>query len=191
MIGVLALQGAFQKHLECVQLLGSPGKLVRTIDELKTCDALILPGGESTAHHRLISDEFWSALKSFSETKPILGTCCGLILMAQRLKDCEMPSLNALDVTVSRNAYGPQIASFETEVEAKLDGESKFIKGCFIRAPQIIEVGPKATILASYQNQPVIVQQGLAIGCTFHPEVFHDLTLHRYFLSLLSALLQV
>jgi len=185
LIGVLALQGAFQKHLDCLALLKVEAKPIRTLLELRSCDALILPGGESTAHHRLMGPEFWAELKAFS--KPMFGTCCGLILLAAALKDDAMPTIGALDITVSRNAYGSQIESFETEVSATLLNEKHLIKGCFIRAPQIVEVGAKAQILASYQNQPVLVEQGNVLGCAFHPEIFYDLTLHRYFLTKLAC----
>lgn len=186
MIGVLALQGAFQKHLQCLEKLKVPCRLVRTLEQLNTCDALILPGGESTAHQKLISEEFWTALEEFSQSKPIFGTCCGLILMAREVQNNSMRTLKLLDIVVERNAFGPQIESFETSLEISLNEQIERVHGCFIRAPQIIKIGEKVSVLASYKGQPVVVQQGLALASTFHTEVFLDLTLHRYFFSLVQ-----
>lgn len=186
MIGVLALQGAFSKHLQCLKLLKAPCMEVKTLEQLEACDALILPGGESTAHQKLMGSEFWEALKIFAHTKPIMGTCCGLILLSKSVYKDSMRTLEALDVTVSRNAFGPQIYSFTTELETTFLKEGQKMKGCFIRAPQIVEIAPSVKVLARYENQPVIVQQGLVVAATFHPEVLLDVSLHRYFLEQLS-----
>ncbi len=187
LIGVLALQGAFQKHLQCLEKLKVPCSLVRTLEQLNACDGLILPGGESTAHQKLITEDFWTALEQFSQSKPVFGTCCGLILMAREVQNHSMRTLKLLDVLVQRNAFGPQIASFETSLEVCLNEQIERVHGCFIRAPQILKIGPAVKVLASYKGQPVLVQQGAALASTFHPEVFLDVTLHRYFFSLVQS----
>lgn len=186
LIGVLALQGAFQKHMECLSALGAKVMPVRTLDELSICDALVLPGGESTAHHHLMDATFFEELRLFCLEKPVLATCCGLILLAKRLKEDSLPTLQILDVLVARNAYGPQKASFKTQMTACLDQKEETLTACFIRAPQILEVGPEVKVLATYNQQAVLVEQGMVLAATFHPEVVKDLTLHRYFLKQLS-----
>ncbi|MCH9633859.1 MAG: Pyridoxal 5'-phosphate synthase subunit PdxT [Chlamydiae bacterium] len=186
MIGVLALQGAFQRHVYCLEKLNIPTKLVKTREDLKACHALVLPGGESTAHQKLISPGLWADLKEFSHSRPVMGTCCGLILLAKKVKDDDMPTLGALDILVARNAYGPQVESFEAEVEGVCSGKPSLIKGCFIRAPQILEVGPSVNILATYDSKPVLVEAGKILACTFHPELLYDLTVHRHFVEMVN-----
>lgn len=182
MIGVLALQGAFQKHFECLQKLSQPAKLIRHPSELEDCMGLIIPGGETTAHLRLLTEPFWQALKSFGKVKPILGTCCGLILLSKEVFDNPVRTLKLMDIKVQRNAYGTQIASFEDQVVTKIDHQEVLIKGCFIRAPKIVEIGLKVRVLATHQNCVVLVENSLHIASTFHPEVSMDLTLHEYFI---------
>lgn len=157
---------------------------MKKLEDLERCDALILPGGESTTHQRLISPEFWNALQDFCKTKPVFGTCCGLILLSKGVEEEGMRTLGAIDVIVARNAYGSQIDSFETTVELDLGFIRPKIKGCFIRAPQIQKVSGSVKILAMYNNKPVVVQQGLALACSFHPEVLLDTKLHEYFVRL-------
>lgn len=186
MIGVLALQGAFQKHVECLRALKAKVTLVKTLEDLTSCEALVLPGGESTAHSHLMSPEFKEELILFCQSKPVLATCCGLILLAKKLYQDSLETFQILDVLVKRNAYGSQKESFITSVKAKLNSKDCLIKGCFIRAPQILEVGKGVEVLATFNHQPVLVQQGLIVAATFHPEVVLELSLHRYFLEQLS-----
>ncbi len=181
MIGVLALQGAFQRHFDCLEKIGVSAAFVKHPEDLKKCSGLIIPGGETTTHLKLLKDLFWQALLEFGKNKPIFGTCCGLILLSKEIVGQSVPTLKLMDLTTSRNAYGSQIDSFETAVDAQLDGQSVMIKGCFIRAPKIIKVGPAVKILAKHGQNPVIVQQGLHIGCSFHPEISMDTSLHNYF----------
>lgn len=181
MIGVLALQGAFQKHLDCLHQLGIQGTLIKHPVQLENCLGLIIPGGESTAHLKLLGPLFWQALLEFGQSKPIFGTCCGLILLSTNVVGQSVKSLKLLDVAVSRNAYGRQIQSFEDHVEARLDQQKVTIKGCFIRAPKIIEVGSDVKILAYHHQDPVLVENQLHLACTFHPEISGDLQLHEYF----------
>lgn len=181
MIGILALQGAFQKHYDCLKKINVKCCFVKHLEDLKICSGLILPGGETTAHLRLLKEPFWNALIEFGKVKPIFGTCCGLILLSTKIVGSPVPTLKLMDLTTERNAYGTQLDSFEDVVEAKLNGHSLSIKGCFIRAPKILEVGADVKVLATHSQNPVIVQQGLHMACTFHPEISMDTSLHAYF----------
>ena len=181
MIGVLALQGAFQKHYDCLTKIDVECCFVKHLEDLKACSGLIIPGGETTAHLRLLKEPFWNALIEFGKVKPIFGTCCGLILLSTKIVGLPVPTLKLIDLITERNAYGTQLDSFEDVVEAKLNGHLVFIKGCFIRAPKILEVGSDVKVLATHDQSPVIVQQGLHIACTFHPEISMDTSLHEYF----------
>lgn len=180
---MLALQGAFQKHLECLKQIGVQAELIKHPEQLKDCWGLIIPGGESTTHLKLLEPSFWNALLEFGQSKPIFGTCCGLILLATQVVGQPVRSLKLLDITVSRNAYGRQIESFEDSIEAVLDSKSISIKGCFIRAPKIIEVGESVKVLARHQGDFVLVENQLHLACTFHPEIFNDTQLHQYFVQ--------
>lgn len=181
MIGVLALQGAFQKHQDCLHKLNVPSKQIRHPEELEECAGLIIPGGETTTHLKLLKEKFWEALLEFGAIKPIFGTCCGLILLSKEVVDSPLPTLGLMNIKASRNAYGSQVESFEDEIEAEFDEEKIKIKGCFIRAPKIIEVSSSVSILATHNESPVIVEEGLHLACSFHPEVSMDLSLHKYF----------
>lgn len=181
MIGVLALQGAFQKHYDCLKKIDVQCCFVKHLEDLKDCSGLIIPGGETTAHLRLLKEPFWNALIEFGKVKPIFGTCCGLILLSTKIVGLPVPTLKLMDLTTERNAYGTQLDSFEDVVEATLNEDLVSIKGCFIRAPKILEVGPEVEVLATHSQNPVIVQQGLHIACTFHPEISMDTSLHEYF----------
>lgn len=168
MIGVLALQGAFAKHREMLAAIGVESQEIRYADELRACQGLILPGGESTVMLRLLREQkLLDPLKNF--TGPIFGTCAGLILMSL---------LGLLDVKVERNSYGRQSASFA----AKMDSPLGVIEGCFIRAPKITEIcSADVEVLARFQNIPVLVKQGHHIGCAFHPELSENSNLHAFF----------
>jgi len=174
-VGVLALQGAFIKHIEMLQWMGVSTVQVRQSQDLEKCDGLILPGGESTTMHRQIHfSELESALREFAKTHPVMGTCAGLILMAQ---------WGLLDVEVERNGYGPQIESCVRTLNLKLPKKRKQkFSGIFIRAPKIINVGNDVHVLAEMDNEPVLVQQGMCLAATFHPELTHDTLIHDYFL---------
>ena len=183
MIGVLALQGAFQKHLDCLKLIGEECAPIKHEHELKRCNGLIIPGGETTAHIKLLGKSFWNALAGFGQEKPVFGTCCGLILLASRVQGESTPSLKLMDITVARNAYGTQLDSFEDRLKVKLGNQEELIQGCFIRAPKIVEIGKKVQVLACHDNDPVIVEEGHLLAATFHPEISLDTTLHQYFAS--------
>jgi 5'-phosphate synthase pdxT subunit len=190
-IGVLALQGAFREHRLVLERLGVSVREVRLPEELRGCDGLVLPGGETTAQRRLARVYgLWEPLREMGERGvPILGTCAGLILMATRVDLQEGLSLALMDIDVKRNAYGRQVHSFEAYVPLRsLESErgARPLKAIFIRAPRIVRVGPEVAILARYDNEPVAVQQGSLLATSFHPELTSDDRLHRYFLRLVE-----
>lgn len=188
MIGVLALQGAFAKHVEMLNSLGVEAKEVRTLQDLEGCDGLIIPGGESTTMMRQIDFiKLADDLKEFAQEKPLFGTCAGLILMSHEVLTSQMIPFGILDVAVERNAFGRQAESFIANIEITLDQHTdKNFPAVFIRAPRIRSCGSPVQTLAKFQDEPVLVQQGMHMGATFHPELTHNAFIHRYFLSLVK-----
>jgi 5'-phosphate synthase pdxT subunit len=177
-IGLLALQGDYEKHGQILSQLGMQAELIRYPQQLEDVSGLVIPGGESTTIGKLIDvSGFRQAILSFAQQSPILGTCAGLIMMTKLLQnDTRINTLEIMDVTVTRNAFGRQLYSFVDDLTVNLAGHQKTIAASFIRAPQINAVGPNVEILACYNNEPVAVRQGLHIGLTFHPEL-NDVTL--------------
>lgn len=173
-IGVLALQGGFAAHARALAALGHEVALVRTAAQLDACSGLVLPGGESTVHLRLLAQGGLEApLGAFvASGRPVLATCAGLVLAAARVLDPEQRSFGLLDVTVRRNAWGRQLASFE----ARDDGGS--IPVVAIRAPRVVDVGPGVRVLATLNGEPILVREANVTGATFHPELTGDLGVH-------------
>ncbi len=189
-IGLLALQGDFERHRQALSALGAPCRLVRSPAELAGCAGLVLPGGESTTMTRLLDlSELRGPVREFAGRRPVLGTCAGLILLASRLVD-EAPGhgvapLGLLDCAVLRNGYGRQIDSFEQDVVlTPLDGSPAPFPAVFIRAPRIVATGPGCEIVARYGDEPVGVRQGRLLGLAFHPELVGDRRVHAAFLAL-------
>lgn len=183
-IGVLALQGSFSEHLDQVKgLEGALGVEVRTVGELETVDAIILPGGESTALRRLMDrNGFREALKArILNGMPVWGTCAGMILLADEILG-ESPHLGVLNATVSRNAYGSQLDSFQTVGTWLLDGPAKG-EMIFIRAPRFEGFRAPATAAAMLDGQVTGVVQGHILATAFHPELIGDLTPYRWLLK--------
>ncbi|WP_068467444.1 pyridoxal 5'-phosphate synthase glutaminase subunit PdxT [Candidatus Protochlamydia phocaeensis] len=187
-IGVLALQGDFAKHCEMLRSLGVEVKEVRKPEELAQCDGLIIPGGESTVMLRQIDFiQMREPLRSFAESKPVFGTCAGLILLSSKVQASRLKSLGLLDVTVERNAFGRQIESFEAFVPLHLQPDhEKLFRAYFIRAPRIRSNASHVQLLASYEGEPVLIQQGHLLGASFHPELTADPTIHQYFLEMVK-----
>lgn len=176
-IGVLALQGAFDAHRRVLSGLGVEAPLVRSTRDLEGLDAIVLPGGESTTMLRFLArDGLFEALGEFVAARPALGTCAGLILLAREVEP-HQPSLGALDLTVARNAYGRQRDSKVLRGETRLPGGP--FEMVFIRAPRITLLGAGVEVLARRGDDPVLVRQGNAIGCAFHPELGGDDRVHR------------
>lgn len=187
-IGVLALQGAFAKHKAMIEKLGAAVILVRTPEDLQKCDGLIIPGGESTTIYRQMNFiDLVTPLCEFAKSKPVFGTCAGLILMSKDLINGSLTQpLGLLDITVERNSYGRQIDSFQTKLEITLTKNNRAVSAFFIRAPRIRRCGPDVKVLATFSSEPVLVQQGYHLGATFHPELTSDTFIHEYFLALID-----
>lgn len=182
-VGVVAIQGDFEKHLEALTKAGAGDAIeVRTPEELAVVERVILPGGESTTVGLLMRRYgLGEALQSFAASgKPIWGTCMGMILMAQRIKDRpDQWSLGLLDIEVERNAFGAQVHSFEDEVEVEGLGPAL---GVFIRAPIVTSLRERAQPFARYQGHVVGAIQDNLVGTSFHPELTDDVRLHDWFL---------
>lgn len=177
-IGVLALQGAFAKHIDVLESIGVNALEVRYPSQLSECDGLILPGGESTTMTRHILDmKLAEPLKAYAQQAPLLGTCAGMILMAQA------GILELLDISVERNAYGRQSDSFSCNLT--LSFSSAPLQAIFIRAPRIANIhSSQVQILATHAGVPVCVRQGFHLATSFHPELANDPRMHHYFMQL-------
>ncbi len=186
-VGVLAVQGAVREHLEALGRVGVDARPVRTADEIAASAALIIPGGESTTIGKLMAR--YGLLQPVRDLvasgKPLLGTCAGMILMAKTIEAAaeDQPSLDLMDITVERNAFGRQIDSFEADLDfAGVNGGP--VRAVFIRAPVIAAVGSDVQVLAAHEGRVVAVQQGRMLALSFHPELTADSRIHQYFLSL-------
>jgi len=186
-IGVLAIQGDFAAHAAMMESLGAETLEVRTIADLQACDALVLPGGESTTQLQFLQEEgLFDEIRKFAgEGKAVFGTCAGAILLASRVEHPAQASLGLIDMTVLRNAYGRQVASDVSFAPTTL--EEQPLEMVFIRAPIIASVGPEVQVLAEYAGKPVLVQKDNLLAATFHPELTTDPTVHQHFLELIRA----
>jgi pyridoxal 5'-phosphate synthase pdxT subunit len=175
-IGILAVQGDFREHAAVLRRLGAEPVEVRKAEQLADIDGLVIPGGESTAITRLIRIYgLEEALKRFE--RPVFGTCAGMILL-------DRDHLGLVDVSVSRNAYGRQVASFEADLE--LAGDERPLRGVFIRAPRVTEAGPDVEVLAEHDDTPVLLRDGRFLVASFHPELTDDTRVHERFLQLVE-----
>jgi pyridoxal 5'-phosphate synthase pdxT subunit len=187
LIGILALQGDFAAHVAAVASLGADTRLVRTVADFDGLDALILPGGESTAMLKLLAqDGLWNRLKEFVAAKPSFGTCAGAILLAKRVTSPEQISLDVLDATVVRNGYGRQVDSSirAAQVETAFADVllTRELETVLIRAPQFRDLGPEVEIVAKVGDEPVLVRQGHTLAASFHPELSNENRVHAWFL---------
>lgn len=185
-IGVFALQGDVREHLQTLAGIGADAFPVRRSEELARCAGLVLPGGESTTMAKLARtfDLFEPLRERIAGGLPTLGTCAGMILLADRLVDgtSDQETLGGLDVTVRRNAFGRQVDSFEDQLEFR--GLEEPVHAVFIRAPWVEEVGPTVEVLAESHGRPVAVRQEAVLATSFHPEVDGDGRVHRLLLDL-------
>jgi pyridoxal 5'-phosphate synthase pdxT subunit len=185
-VGVLALQGDFDRHAKALARCGVEAVEVRKPAELADVDGLIIPGGESTTLLKLMDAwGFVPALEQFhAEGRPIFGTCAGLILLARDVDNPRQFSLGLIDVGVERNAYGRQRESFEAHGKATLDGRVTPLEMVFIRAPRIRRVGADVETLARHGDEAVMAREANVLVATFHPELTDDPTVHEYFCAM-------
>ena len=187
-IGVLAVQGAVREHVNAIRDVGAEPVEVRLPRDLVDLDALILPGGESTTMRRLI-DAYGLREPIVSLARggaPLLGTCAGMILLADRMAAGDEPYFGLLDIEVHRNGYGRQLDSFEADLDVPTLGDEP-LHGVFIRAPIVSDVGPRAEVLArDADGSPVAVRQGRVLATSFHPELTGDRRLHRLLVEMIG-----
>lgn len=181
---MVAVQGDFTKHIEAFHRVDSSLEVreVRTPEELTGVERLVIPGGESTTVGMLMERYgLGAAIQTRAhEGMPVWGTCMGMILMARAVEDRTQYSLDLLDITVRRNAFGAQVHSFEDTVAVEEVGD---VTGVFIRAPIVTRLGPSVRQIAAYEGNVVGVREGNRLGTSFHPELTDDVRLHRWFLS--------
>ncbi len=186
-IGVLALQGDFSAHRNALKQSGAQVLEVRSVAQLDQVDGLIIPGGESTTMLRLLRlENLFEPIRNFGQHKPIFGTCAGAILLASEVLHPTQPSLGLLDMTVERNGYGRQVDSHIADID--IDGQ--VAEAVFIRAPIIRRTGPAVSVLASSGEIPVLVQGGLHLASTFHPELSHGSSVHQFFVRMVEKAMQ-
>ena len=183
-VGVLALQGAFAAHSDCLTSIGVQSIEVRTPEQLSSVDALLMPGGESSTMSQLLESSglFDPIAQRIADGMPVFGTCAGMILLASEILDgrSDQRSFSAIDISVRRNAFGRQVDSFEASINSSVGD----FHGVFIRAPRIERVGGQVEVLGSINNEPVLVRQGNVLAASFHPELSNDARLHEYFVSI-------
>ncbi len=186
-VGVLALQGDFEAHAHALQRAGAEAVEVRSAGDLENIQGLVIPGGESTTMWKLLEEErLLEPLLEFGRQKPIFGTCAGAILLAREVSHPAQRSLGLMDIAVERNAYGRQLESRITRLQPEgMDGE---LEAVFIRAPIIRQVGSDVKVLATYQGDPVLAEQGRHMVATFHPELTGDPRIHLMFLRKISEI---
>jgi len=187
-IGVLALQGDFREHIKAVEECGHRAIEVRRVAELDSVEALILPGGESTAIALLAKNyDLIDPIRTrITSGMPTYGSCAGMILLADRIVDGvkDQITLGGIDMTVRRNAFGRQVDSFESD----LSFAGHLLHAIFIRAPWVEEIGSSVEVISAVttpdgQSHPVAVRQNHLMATSFHPELTHDLAVHRYFID--------
>ncbi len=184
-VGVLALQGAFARHLQVLGGLGAATTEVRTTNDLFEVDALVLPGGESTTMSMLLDSSGLhdAVAERITEGMPVLGTCAGMILLARQVTDGrpDQRSFAAIDIDVQRNGYGRQVDSFEADLN--VIGLDEPFHGVFIRAPVVDWVGDGVEVLATVDGRPVLCRQRAVVVASFHPEMSGDGRIHGRFLD--------
>jgi len=188
-IGVLAAQGAFAEHIVALHRFDAEAVAIRLPGELKGIEGLIIPGGESTTISQLMAD--YDLMREVTAMAggglPVFGTCAGMILIARQISGNTIKSLGLMDITVTRNAFGRQVNSFETELVIPALGEKVF-PGVFIRAPKIESCAHNVEVLARLTDGTIVAaRQGKLLATAFHPELTEDLRFHRYFLDIVAG----
>ena len=188
-VGVLALQGDVEAHAAALARAGAAAVPVRSEKDLDGCDALILPGGESTTISKGLERlALYEPLRAFAAAgHPVLGTCAGAILMARAVLNHPVPSLGLVDVVAVRNAYGTQVDSFAAPVDPGAAAGLEGLRCVFIRAPRLRDPGPGVEVLARVDGEPVLLRQGRRLVSTFHPELTADTRVHRLLLGMAAG----
>ena len=185
-VGVLAIQGDYARYQYQLGRIGAMSVLVRLAPDLEGLDALIIPGGESTTMDIML-DRFnmRDSLREFGRSKPLFGTCAGMIMLASGIEDnlSNVTPLALMDIDVDRLGYGRQVHSFQDEITADLAGKQLQLTATFIRAPRVTRIGPGVTNLAVYDGDPVLVRQDTLLAASFHTELAEDTALLEYFLD--------
>lgn len=197
-VGVLALQGDVREHLNSLSSLNVAVQKVRTVEELETVNALVIPGGESTTISMLAKRVgLMNPLRNFvQDKKAVYGSCAGMIMLANEILDGrkDQETIGGLDITVRRNAFGRQVDSFETDL--KIKNFEKEFRAVFIRAPWVEKIGDKVEVLATVkttdnQEHPVMVRQDNLLATSFHPELTTDSRIHEYFVQMAKSAVSV
>ena len=197
-VGVLALQGDFREHVNSLTALNVAVQKVKNPEELKTVNALVIPGGESTTISMLAKRVgLLDPLRKFvKDGFAVYGSCAGMIMLADEILDgrSDQETIGGIDITVRRNAFGRQVDSFETDLALK-DFKNNF-RAVFIRAPWVERVGSEVEVLATYktennQEHPVMVRQGALLATSFHPELTNDNRIHEYFVQMAKSVSRV
>ena len=186
-VGILAIQGDFSLHKESLDKLGLESLYVRNTIDLKQCDCLILPGGESTTMSLLLDRyNLDTSIIDFSVDHSIFGICAGSILMSKESNDSRIKNLNIIEVDSIRNAWGNQIDSFSDYISLNSEiGINQFYT-TFIRAPKFSNIGNSCKVLATYNSEPVLVKNKIHLIASFHPEIGNDTRIFEYFLNLIN-----
>ena len=203
-IGILAFQGGVEEHAEALSALAVSSLEVRSLSALQQVNALIIPGGESTVIMKFLQKTGLDQeiIKRSKEGLPIYGTCAGAIVLSKGMieatnvrgvhgrpdaaplqHDVRVRPLGLMDVSLDRNAYGPQTESFQAPIELSLPSGMHTITGIFIRAPKVARIGEGVTVLAAHEGAPVVLREGNLLASTFHPELARGRFLHEYFIS--------
>jgi 5'-phosphate synthase pdxT subunit len=188
-VGVLALQGDFKEHIEAFnEIEGVEARPVKTREQIEACDALVIPGGESTTIGKLMERfEIDKPVREMAEAgKPIWGTCAGMIVLAKDIVESDQWRLGLMDITVERNAFGRQVDSFETDLP--VEGIDEPVRAIFIRAPYVREVCEECgvDVLATFEDKIVLCRQGNLLASAFHPELTDDRRVQEYFLKMIG-----
>ena len=185
-VGILALQGDYNQHKRVLDILGTNNIYVRHNQDMQLCDALIIPGGESTTISKQIdNNNLRKPIIEFSKNNIVFGTCAGMIMLSSSGKSDNLTPLGLMDFSVSRNAWGRQINSFSDDLDLEFDNIR--FHAVFIRAPKVSRMGKDLKALATYNNQPVMVTDGRHYVCSFHPEIGSDFRIHEYILNKVNA----
>lgn len=189
-VGILALQGDYEAHKKQLESLEVKAVEVRLPLDLKNPDALIIPGGETTTMDKLLNRfKLRQPLINFCRSKPVFGTCAGLIMLSKRIEDNQsgVEPLGLLDIDVLRNGYGRQVFSFEEDINLNLNNGKSQMAATFIRAPKITRIGRDVKVLGKFKKEPVLISQNNVLASSFHAELGRDTSLLRYFLKTFAS----